>query len=80
MKYSKFIAKSKAGAEFLFKYGGAFFVSKSGAAEICELLNKKRYDLQPGEVWHVHDVSSGDEWRIDRAIKKRNGCYCFTRA
>lgn len=54
------IAKSKAGAEFLYKAETAHRVAKAHALEICEILNSISYDLEPGQTWYPHEVGRYD--------------------
>ena len=51
----KMLAISKQGAEFMYKRDSAHYVSERGAADICATLNERRYKLQAGECWAVHD-------------------------
>ena len=53
MTYQKFIAKAPIGKEFIYSKSSAMYVSKASANEICEQLNKIRYNLKDGEIWHI---------------------------
>lgn len=53
----KVIAIACEGKEFLYRASTAHKVSKASADIICKALNDIRYKLNPGEVWHVYDVS-----------------------
>ena len=52
----KILAISCEGSEFFYRASTAHKVSKASANAICKALNEIRYNLKPGEVWHVHDV------------------------
>lgn len=56
------VAKSKAGAEFLYDALSAHKVSKASAQKIADVLNDVKYCLKEGETWFVHEV-----WPMDRA-------------
>lgn len=54
------VAKSAKGYEYLYKGETAHKVAKANANKICDKLNELGYKLNPGEVWHVHDVCELD--------------------
>lgn len=51
----KMLAKAIKGKEFCYDRWSAHKVSTAGAEKICTALNKIRYQLKSGEVWHVYD-------------------------
>lgn len=53
----KVIAIACEGKEFLYRANTAHKVSKASANNICKVLNDARYKLNPGEIWHVFEVS-----------------------
>lgn len=76
------IAKSAEGHEFMYKASTAHKVSKASADMICKALNDIKYKLNPGEVWHVHEVSGYENAAIyaeTQAFKRRNGKLIETR-
>lgn len=52
----KMIAKTIAGKEFVYSRNSAHAVAKSSAQKICDALNRTRYNLKDGEIWHVYDM------------------------
>lgn len=54
----KMIAKAVAGQEFIYSRSSAHQVSNASAAVICDALNKIRYKLKDGEIWHIYDCGS----------------------
>ena len=78
MTYTKKIAKTYEGREFMHSREKCYYISAASASEICTALNTARYDLKPGEVWHIYDVSAGDRMYIFRAVKKRGGHIYIT--
>ena len=77
------IAKSKAGAEFLYKPETARKVSKSSAGKILEVVNEMKWRLDPGETWAIHEIDKYDSafvYAERQAFTIRNGivtarCY-----
>ena len=76
----KIIAKSKAGAEYLYKAESAHAVSERSAETILRVLNENKWNLRDGEIWHIHDVDSydnayyyaqGQKFTIRKGIVKR---------
>lgn len=73
----KMIAKAVKGAEFLYSRDSAHLVSNASANKICDMLNKLRWGLNDGEVWHVYDCG---EYEIEysaaayRRFSIRKGC------
>lgn len=54
------IAKSAENREFFYNAESAHKVGKKNAKSICEELNKIRWDLKAGQVWHIHEVDQYD--------------------
>lgn len=52
------------GKEFLYRASTAHKVSNASADIICKALNDIRYKLNPGEIWHVYDVSGWENAAI----------------
>jgi len=53
-------AKAAAGAEFMYSTKSAHKVSKASGQRIVDALNRIGFDLKPGEVWHLYNVSEYD--------------------
>lgn len=51
----KMIAKSKKGAEFMYKRHECYLAPNASAEKICTIMNQLNYKLHDGEIWHVHD-------------------------
>ena len=66
---SKFIAIAPAGAEFTFKKSSMIAVPAASAARIAEDLTTQRYQLKPGEVWHVYENDFYYNDFIEREIR-----------
>ena len=76
MTYQKFIAKAPIGKEYVYNRESAMYVAKASAKEICEQLNKIRYNLKDGEIWHIYDASGYENYFILDVIKKyKNRIY-----
>lgn len=56
----KIAAKTREGTEFLYSASSAHRISERSAARIVEALNENRYQLRPGEKWHVYNVDQYD--------------------
>ena len=78
MVYTKKIAKTVIGREFLHSRSNAFYVSAAGAKDICKTMNEVRFGLKDGECWYVYDVQYGDDMYLDRVVKRRNGRVWIT--
>ena len=75
----KLIAKSREGAEFCYSRASAHLVSDRSAAKICDALNACRYDLNDGQIWHVHDCGPYELETTGAGFQKfviRNGYLC----
>lgn len=55
------LAKSCVGQEYLYLTKSAHAVPKSSARKIMDALNKSRYDLRDGQVWHLHEICGLDD-------------------
>ena len=55
------LAKSCAGQEYLYSAKSAHAVPKSSARKIMDALNKARFDLAEGQVWHIHETGYYDD-------------------
>lgn len=64
------VAKSAKGYEYLYKGETAHKVAKANAYKICDKLNELGYQLDPGEVWHVHDICEYDAIPYDYALSQ----------
>ena len=51
------LAKSVKGAEYMYKASTAHKVSKASAEKIAAALNEKKWQLNDGEIWYMHDVA-----------------------
>lgn len=54
----KLIAKSAIGEEFMYSRASAHAVSNASAEIICNALNDRKFRLNDGEVWAVHDCGN----------------------
>lgn len=54
------LARSPEGKEFLYSSSSAHSVPKASANKIRDTLNRIRYKLKDGEVWHLHEVGQYD--------------------
>lgn len=78
----KIAAKTREGTEFCYSASSAHKISERSAARIVEALNENRYQLRPGEKWHVYDVDQyGGAYQIAQyqQFSIRNG-YLYERA
>ena len=44
--------------EYLYKANTAHAVSKNSAQKICDIVNECKYQLKPGEIWHIHEIDN----------------------
>ena len=68
----KFIAIAPKGKEFLYRRSSMIAVPTSSAKAIMNKLNKIKYELKDGEVWHIYDNDWYTNDYIDREIKRNN--------
>jgi hypothetical protein len=54
------LAKSIEGQEFLYSARSARRVSARSAEKIRDAINAARWNLNEGEVWHLHEVDEYD--------------------
>ena len=71
------LAKAVLGQEFFYSASSCHEVSKASADFICNALNKARYNLKEGEVWHRFDdftqYSNGWTFALGQKFFKYNG-------
>lgn len=63
----KIIAKTTTGTEYIYSRLDTYQVSKTSADIICKAMNRNKYNLKPGEKWHVYSV---DDYTYDNATNK----------
>lgn len=68
----KIAAKTREGAEFMYSAQSAHRISERSAARIVEALNENRYQLRPGEKWHVYTI---DQYSAAYIVAQ---CHAFT--
>lgn len=68
----KIAAKTREGAEFMYSASSAHKISERSAARIVEALNANKYQLRPGEKWHVYNI---DEYSAAYIVAQ---CHQFT--
>ena len=68
----KIAAKTREGTEFCYSASSAHRISERSAARIVEALNENRYQLRPGEKWHVYNI---DEYSAAYIVAS---CHQFT--
>ena len=66
----KLIAIAPKGKEFIFKTSLMIAVPKSSAVKIRNRLNRERYKLKDGEVWHIYDNDAYYNDMITGIIKR----------
>lgn len=63
--------------EYLYKANTARAVSKNSAQKICDIVNECKYQLKPGEIWHIYEIdkyniafdyATRQEFKIRRGI------------
>lgn len=72
----KVLAISVFGHEYMYKARTARKVSERSAEKICSICNDVKYQLKPGECWHIHDVDKYDtayNYAMYQAFTIRNG-------
>lgn len=50
----KLLAIAPKGREFLHSRQKSGYVSDASAQKICDILNKSKFMLQDGKVWHIY--------------------------
>lgn len=68
-----FIAKTIEGKEYKFSMSSAMLVSTKSKDLICESLNKSRYDLKEGQIWHIYENDYYYDEQIDKKATIRGG-------
>lgn len=63
-----FIAIAVKGKEFLYKRSSMIAVPARSALKIRDLLNRNKFELRDGEVWHIYENDSFDNDYISREI------------
>lgn len=69
----KFVAITNEGSEYMYRTRSAHNVPIAKARAICDLLNRARYELRPGEVWHVYNDESNDPFAAQQRFTFRSG-------
>ena len=64
----KFIAITTPGTEFLFRRSSAIVTPAASAEKIAAALNAAKYQIKPGEKWHVYENEYIDDY-INKQIK-----------
>lgn len=62
--------------EYLYKANTARAVSKNSAQKICDIVNECKYQLKPGEIWHIHEIDKYDiayDYAARQEFKIRRG-------
>lgn len=54
----KVLAIAAEGKEFLYQSSTAHKVPNASAEKIRDALNKIRYKLKDGQIWHIYEVSA----------------------
>ena len=74
MKKTLFVAKAVEGHEYCYLYASAHRVPAASVNYILRVLNQYKYDLEPGQVWHVYD-DDGYSIASDYAEQQRFTVY-----
>lgn len=64
----KFIAIALPDAQFFYLRSSAIVVPAASAEKIAAALNAAKYQIKPGEKWHVYESESIDNY-INKQIK-----------
>ena len=77
---NNFVAIAVKGKEFLYKRSSMIAVPNGRANDVVNILNKKKYLIKDGEVWHVYENDGYTNMNIGREIRqvRKNGFKIHT--
>ena len=72
---NNFVAIAIKGKEFIYKRSSMIAVPNGKAEDVVNILNKRKYLIKDGEIWHVYDNDSYSNMNIGKEIKqvRKNG-------
>lgn len=75
-----FVAIAIKGKEFLYKRTSMIAVPNGRAEDVVNILNKLKYQIKDGEIWHVYENDSYSNMNIGKEIKqvRKNGLKIHT--
>ena len=78
---NNFVAIAVKGKEFLYKRSSMIAVPNGRANDVVDILNKRKYLIRDGEVWHVYENDSYTDMNIGKEIKqvRKNGFTIHTK-
>lgn len=72
----KVVAKAIQGKEFFYSARSAHRVPAASAGKILSVLNENRFQLEPGEIWHLYELdeySGGYDFAMLQRFRIRGG-------
>ena len=78
---NNFVAIAVKGKEFLYKRSSMIAVPNDRAQNVIDMLNKRKYLLKDGEIWHVYENDPYTDMEIGKEIKqvRKNGFIIHTK-
>lgn len=75
-----FVAIAVKGKEFLYKRNSMIAVPNGRANDVVDILNKRKYLIKDGEIWHVYENDGYTDMQIGKEIKqvRKNGFKIHT--
>lgn len=75
-----FVAIAVKGKEFLYKRSSMIAVPNGRANDVVDILNKRKYLLKDGEIWHAYENDGYTDMEIGKEIKRvtKNGFIIHT--
>ena len=65
-----FVARAKEGAEYSLTMSGSIAGgTKARAEKLARILNEYKYNLKPGEIWHVYENDYYYNIRIEQQAR-----------
>ena len=77
---NNFVAIAVKGKEFLYKRSSMIVVPNGRAQDVIDVLNKRKYLLKDGEIWHAYENGGYTDMEIGKEIKqvRKNGFIIHT--
>ena len=75
-----FVAIAVKGKEFFYKRSSMIAVPNGRANDVVDILNKRKYLIKDGEIWHAYENDGYTDMQIGKEIKqvRKNGFTIHT--
>lgn len=77
---NNFVAIAIKGKEFLYKRSSMIAVPNGRANDVADILNRQKYLIKDGEIWHVYENDGYTNMNIGKEIRqvRKNGFKIHT--